>query len=190
VSSPRQRISARDYKNGGKPGSFDIGKYQQFGSGLAVGLLVALGVFVFENREKAPDEETPQSVAAEPESTAAAAEEDPAEQYDFYDMLPKFEVVVPEVERDVKRDLPAVPVKQAGAYVLQVGSFANQADAERLRLKLDKLGIDANLQRIQIDEDVRHRVRIGPLRDLDNLNNTRRQLRAADMDALLIRIGD
>jgi cell division protein FtsN len=81
-------------------------------------------------------------------------------------------------------------VEQPGAYVLQVGSFSNQADAERLRLKLDKLGIDANLQRIQIDADVRHRVRIGPLRDLAKLNNTRRQLRAADMDALLIRIGD
>jgi cell division protein FtsN len=185
VSAPRQRISARDYKSGGRRGAFDISKYQQFGIGLAAGLLVALGVFVFDQRDKAPEAELkPQpgtdNVAAA-ESRVAGVEEDPAEQYDFYDMLPNYEF---------PRDPPSQPVKRTGSYVLQVGSFKNQADAERQRLKLEKLGIDANLQRIQIDEEVRHRVRIGPLRDLEKLNSTRRQLRAADLEVQMIRIGD
>jgi cell division protein FtsN len=186
VSSPRQRISARDYKNGGgRRGAFDISKYQQFGYGLAVGLVVALGVFVFDHRATPPETElAPQpnvEKTAAAESPVAEAEEDAAQQYDFYDMLSNYEV---------RRDPPSVPVKQAGSYVLQPASFKNQADAERLKQKLAQLGISANLQRIQIDEDVWHRVRIGPMRDLEQLNSTRRQLRAADMDAQLIRIGD
>jgi cell division protein FtsN len=186
VSAPRQRISARDYKNGGgRRGGLDLSKYQQFGYGLAAGLVVALGVFVFDHRTKAPEAElTPQPDAGKAGGAAtqvAEVEEDPVEKFDFYDMLPNYEL---------PREPPSEPVKRAGDYVLQVGSFKNQADAERLRLKLDKLGINANLQRIQIDEDVRHRVRIGPLRDLEKLNSTRRQLRAADMDMQLIRIGD
>jgi cell division protein FtsN len=105
-------------------------------------------------------------------------------------MLPKFEVVIPEQERNVKRDLPSVPVEQPGAYVLQVGSFQNETEAERLRQRLAKQDIEANVQRIAVDADVRHRVRIGPLRDLSRLNEIRRQLRAADLDALLIRLPD
>jgi cell division protein FtsN len=153
---------------------------------------VAVGVFVFDHRAAQSEAEVAPKPRAAKEAAAAAGTdtEDPAEQYDFYDMLPKFEVVIPEQERDARRDLPSVPVEQPGAYVVQVGSFKNEADAERLRLKLGKLGIDATLQRIAIDADVRHRVRIGPLRDLPKLNNIRRQLRTADIDAILIRLPD
>jgi cell division protein FtsN len=105
-------------------------------------------------------------------------------------MLPKFEVVVPEQDHDAKRDLPSVAVEQPGAYVLQVGSYRNQADAARLREKLAKQGIDASIQRVAVDDDVWHRVRIGPFRDLDKLNATRRELRAADIDAILLRVPD
>lgn len=194
MSSSRQRISARDYKHGGgKRGGFDFAQYQQFGVGLAAGLLVALGVFVFDRREKPAEAEvapTPRADKQAAKKSPATEAEDPAEQYDFYDMLPKYEVVIPEQDRDVRRDQPSVAVVQAGAYVLQVGSFQNQPEAERLRDKLAKQGIDASVQRIAIDADVRHRVRIGPIRDLAKLNATRRQLRAADIDALLIRLGD
>ena len=48
-------------------------------------------------------------------STAAAGEK-----YDFYEMLPNFEVVVPEKDKDVKRDLPATAkVQRQGVYVLR-----------------------------------------------------------------------
>jgi len=41
-----------------------------------------------------------------------------------------------------------------------------------------------------VDADVWHRVRIGPINNLDELNRVRRQLRAAEVDALVIRVGD
>jgi cell division protein FtsN len=41
-----------------------------------------------------------------------------------------------------------------------------------------------------VDEDVWHRVRIGPITDLAELNRLRARLRAADLDALVIRVGE
>ena len=43
---------------------------------------------------------------------------------------------------------------------------------------------------VAVDADVWHRVRIGPITKLDNLNKLRKQLQAADVDALVIRVGD
>jgi len=188
--SSRQRISARDYKHGGRRGGFDLRRYQQFGLGLATGLAVAVAVFVFDPRGMRE-----QAAAAQPEpkktSADALANEVDApeeEQYDFYDMLPRYEVVLPE-ERDVRRDQPA-PVTQAGAYMIQAGSFTSENDALRQQQVLAKLGIQAAVQRVAIDADVRHRVRIGPISDLARLNAVRGQLRTADIEILLSRLPD
>jgi cell division protein FtsN len=100
-------------------------------------------------------------------------------------------VVVPEKEKDVKRDMPATArVERPGVYVLQAGSYRNEADADRVRAQLSMQGIDAKVQRVAVDSDVWHRVRIGPITKLDDLNKLRKQLQAADVDALVIRVGD
>ena len=118
--------------------------------------------------------------------TAAAGEK-----YDFCEMLPNFEVVVPEKDKEVKRDLPATAkIERQGVYVLQAGSYRNEADADRVRAQLAMQGIDAKVQRVAVDADVWHRVRIGPITRLDDLNRLRKQLQAADVDALVIRVGD
>jgi len=74
--------------------------------------------------------------------------------------------------------------------VLQAGSYRNQADADRVRAQLSLQGIDAKVQRVAVDNDVWHRVRIGPISDLGELNRVRKQLQAADVDGLVIRVGD
>ena len=122
---------------------------------------------------------------------AAAGSGKPSEKYDFYQMLPNFEVVVPEKDKDVKRDLPAAAkIERPGVYVLQAGSYRNESDADRVRAQLALQGIGAKVQRVAVDADVWHRVRIGPISNLDELNKLRRQLQAADVDALVIRVGD
>ena len=71
------------------------------------------------------------------------------------------------------------------------GSYRQQAEADRIRAQLKMQGIDANVQRVAVDDDVWHRVRIGPITDLTELNRLRARLRAADFDdALVIRVGD
>jgi cell division protein FtsN len=194
VSASRQRLAARDFKNTGQRDGFDFARYQQFGIGLGIGLLIALGVYLSDFRVTQPKAEVAPKPRADKtagsEAPAAGEGDDAAPQYDFYDMLPKYEVVVPEQDREVRRDLPSVRVEQPGVYFVQVGSYRDKAEAERLRLKLSKQGIDATIQRVAVDADVWHRVRIGPFRDLKKLNDTRSELRAADVDAIVIRVGD
>ena len=59
-----------------------------------------------------------------------------------------------------------------------------------MRAQLALQGIEAKVQRVAVDTDVWHRVRIGPITKLDELNKVRKQLQAADVDALVIRVGD
>ncbi|GMU68993.1 MAG: hypothetical protein AMXMBFR37_13250 [Steroidobacteraceae bacterium] len=191
------RLTARDFKQT-RGGGFGFDRYRQFGYGLASGLAVALLVYVVMNqRALQPDD----AAALRPEPRAAAQPADAApeaeaaagsggRQFDFYEMLPKFEVVVPERDREVKRDLPAAAVERPGVYVLQAGSYRGQADAERARAQLALQGIQAVVQRVAVDNDVWHRVRIGPIADLGELNRVRDKLRANDIDALVIRVGD
>jgi len=99
-------------------------------------------------------------------------------------------VVVPEKERDVRHDVPTARIERPGVYVLQAGSYRNLSDAERVQAQLAKQGVDAKVQRVAIDNDVWHRVRVGPISDMNELNRVRKQLQAAELDALVIQIGD
>jgi len=191
------KITSRDFKRA-RPGGikFDVARWREFAVGLAVGLSLSLFVLIWQNyREKQVATEVAATPKPEPRADKAAAgdAEEGAKNYDFYDMLPKFEVVVPEKDHEVassRGDTPA-NIEKPGVYVLQAGSYRQQAEADRIRAQLKMQGIDANVQRVAVDDDVWHRVRIGPITDLAELNRLRARLRAADFDdALVIRVGD
>jgi cell division protein FtsN len=191
MNNPRH--SVRDYKSPRHKPGLELGRWRDIGIGLGAGLVIALLVYVKEHRTAPTDAASAGAPVPRKDAVAAktAAEpETPAAQYDFYDMLPKFEVVVPEKERDVRRDQPAVKIDKPGTYVLQAGSYRTPEDAERVRSQLGKQGVTASVQRVAVDADVWHRVRIGPLNNLEQLNRIRAQLRKSDIDALVIRLGD
>jgi cell division protein FtsN len=189
------RLTSRDYKTHHRR-SLDAGRLREFGAGALVGIVAASALFIYmSGRHGSAAHEAAEAPRPEPRRSATADSDPPAaastEKYDFYEMLPNFEVVVPEKDKDVKRDLPAAaPVERPGVYVLQAGSYRNQADAERVRAQLALQGIDAKVQRVAVDADVWHRVRIGPITQLEELNKLRKQLHAAEVDALVIRVGD
>src|SRR5882757_3461330 len=191
------RLTHRDYKTSHRR-PLDVGRLREFGVGTLVGLVVASALFLYMGGKRTTAHEgteaphpDPHRVAPADVETAAAGTRQASEKYDFYQMLPNFEVVVPEKEKDVKRDLPATAkIERPGVYVLQAGSYRNESDADRVREQLSKEGIDAKVQRVAVDTDVWHRVRIGPITKLDELNKLRKQLQAADVDAIVIRVGD
>jgi len=165
--------------------------------GLGIGLSVALAIYM-KDREPGP---AAREVAPEPASltsaidsnnevATAAVEEPPDRRFDFYEMLPNFEVIIPEQESDVSQDMGSTTVQQPGEYVLQAGSFTDYNDADRRRAQLALQGIESRIQRVSIDDKTYHRVRIGPTRDLDELNALRDRLRQAQIDVLRIRLGD
>ncbi len=165
--------------------------------GLGLGLGVAAVVYLKDHRADVPTTTAAKTGkhrlrAESPEGDAAesGAAEQPAKTYDFYDQLPKFEVVVPEKEKDVKRDVRDVPETRRGTYVLQAGSYKNFADADRIRAQLALQGVESKVQKVSVDSDTWHRIRIGPISNLQELNKLRATLRKADVDVLVIRVGD
>ena len=168
--------------------------------GLAIGLSVAFAIFMKDREADVPVRtaaQQPASMASTIEQSVQTVEpadaepEEPAEQrFDFYEMLPNFEVVIPDQETNVSRDTQKAAVVQPGIYVLQAGSFTDFEDADRRRAQLALQGIESRIQRVTIDDKTYHRVRIGPTNDLDELNRLRNRLKAANIDVLRIRLGD
>ena len=167
--------------------------------GLTIGLSVAAAVWVSDRA----GEVTNRPVAGEPasleneldrngerERKAETQSEATKRRFEFYEMLPNFEVVIPETDPEVAADIEARAVVVPGTYVLQAGSFTSYEDADRRRAQLALQGIESSIQRVSIDEKTYHRVRVGPTNDLDELNMLRSRLRAARIDVLRIRLGD
>ncbi len=165
--------------------------------GLGIGLSVAFAIYMKDREasgQSQPIAQAPASMASaideSSEAETAAPDDQPERRFDFYDMLPNFEVIIPEQEPDVRKDLGQEPIERAGVYVLQAGSFTVFGDADRRRAQLALLGVESRIQRVSIDDKTYHRVRIGPTRDLDELNRLRARLHQAEIDVLRIRLGD
>lgn len=165
--------------------------------GLAIGLAVALAVYLNDRRSlnvpagprtgvKAPAADGVE-IEAQPEDTVG--------HYDFYDKLRNLEVptyeevVLPEREA-VDKSTPGADPGPPGKFVLQAGSFKNYTDADRRKAQLALIGIEARIQKVSIDADTFHRVRIGPVYDARSAKEMQRRLSAAKIDALVIRMSE
>lgn len=188
--------------------------------GLTLGLIVALVVYLRFGPPPALVEAGGSGVraadgaaasSASPSGTPGSAERPDAatdasdaagsgRRFDFYELLPRFEVVIPEVESSVESGVePSLdsggrpenaprPVETPGRYVLQAGSFTRLEDADRMQASLALLGIESRIQRVTIDDATFHRVRVGPMDELSEVNRIRRRLREARVETLLMQV--
>jgi cell division protein FtsN len=186
----------RDYKNAKRrPSGGGMSGIAGFVVGLALGLTLALAVYLYDRRpaarlaqqQVAPLAKDEESDATKPPAPASQQAE---QEFDFYEMLPKFEVVIPEEGSNVAPEAASGPVQKPGAYYLQAGSFRNHADADRVRALIALQGVESKIQKVTIDKDTWHRVRVGPITNLQRLEETRSKLRQAQIDALVIRVGE
>jgi cell division septation protein DedD len=197
-----RRLTGRDYKRARRSAiNLDLSRLGTLSIGFIAGLAMAglAYVAIHHPTDPPPQAQRPtpsKATGMDPAGSDAvggdAAMPPPSSgegKYDFYQMLPKFEVVVPEKERG-SRIAPAAQIDRPGTYFLQVGSYRDADVAERVHAQLTKLGIEATVQRVAVDADVWHRVRIGPIKDLAQLNRLRQQLRASDLDSLVIRVDE
>jgi len=185
----------RDYrKNASRPrrGGSGFSGWSGLFIGLSVGLAMAAGVWMYKSK---PSVESAPPVPKKPAPQSArdeGVEKEPTNstEYTFYSKLKTFEVVIPEKEKDVHRDAKPAPETRPGSYVLQVGSYKNIADADRVRAKLALVGVESKIQTVTLDSETWQRVRIGPISNLDELNKVRTRLRQAEVDTLVMRVGD
>jgi cell division protein FtsN len=184
----------RDYKNAKRRsgGSSGLSGIAGFVLGLAVGLAVATGVYLYDRRPAArlAHQAAPMTPDEETSSQKPPASQEGETQFDFYEMLPKFEVVIPEKDGTATTNSAGGAVQKPGAYILQAGSFRRMQDADRVRALIALQGVESKIQKVTVDNDTWHRVRIGPITDLQKLEETRSKLRQAQIEALVIRVGE
>jgi cell division protein FtsN len=161
--------------------------------GLGVGLSVSAFIYLQDRRlEIAPP------VTSPPRAEAPAPKKQPpkpqesgsaeATEFSFYDILPQFEILIPEEDMSAQPARAVRVVEEPGIYILQAGSFSSVADADRRKAELALLDIESRFQKVSVDDKVYHRVRIGPVDNLDRLNELRGRLNRAGIDAMVIRV--
>ncbi len=123
-------------------------------------------------------------------------QETPKPRFDFYTILPEMEVVVPDpVDEPDAKPVAAAKTREpankrptgTAGYMLQMGSFRKLADADRLKASLALVGIQAEIQKVNIKGgDVYHRVRSGPY-DRVQVNRLRNKLKQNKISSLVIK---
>jgi cell division protein FtsN len=80
------------------------------------------------------------------------------------------------------------PNDDGSRYLIQAGAYKQPEEAEAMRAKLAMLGFQAQLSQRETDAGVLHRVRIGPVPDLERTNKIRQQLAQAGIESSIIKI--
>lgn len=197
---------SKDYKPTPKISSSSKG--DPFFLGLLIGLLVGVGLSlavtmyikgsespfsekksISNNGEMLSEKLPKQKIATE---SALPSDENPDEtaqnkasnQFDFYTILPETESTV--TEQEVKDS--TLTVKKDN-YFLQIGAFQDEADADNMKAKLALQGFEAVVQTATIPEKgAWHRVRVGPLSDINQINKIRGELTTGGFNTDLIKV--
>jgi len=129
--------------------------------------------------------------AAETEQTQQGASENQGDnaKFDFYTILPGSESKISTDDINLKNEQPQQLAPPS--YYLQVGAFQTEAEADNMKAKLALQGFEAVVQTATIPEKgVWHRVRVGPLSNLDEINKTKNDLAANGFKTDLIKISN
>ncbi len=137
--------------------------------GLALGLFVTFIMFLDGQKQNGAD--------VKPQKNSARIKKDERAKpvFDFYTVLPE-RVVDVEGESIDETDSIAVKPKQKHLYKLQVGSFNNFADADKLKAELAFLGLQAKLATAKVKNTTWYRVELGPFGTDHKLSNAKNLL--------------
>ena len=123
-------------------------------------------------------------------NTKDSATQEEKTSFDFYSLLPKMEVLVPETEvtsRIAKEQLKQTP-SEKGTYFLQAGAFKDVQAADRMKAGLALLGIESKIESVRLDSGVWHRVRIGPFDDAQQMNKVRSLMKANSISSIMVKV--
>ena len=167
--------------------------------GLAIGVVLTILIQIFVDRVATPGSglgtlvsrmDKPEQTPAPKESSSKTKGESRKPKFDFYTILPEVETVLPQSQSaKEKRDAKTVVPEKNVSYVLQAASFAKFEDADRLKAELTLNGLSTHIQKVTIEgRGEYHRVRLGPFRNLDELDATHQRLRKLGIQALRLKV--
>ena len=198
---------SRDYKT--RANGYDkksLPGYMWLLSGLAIGLFVAFIVYLDKQPENDNDfgsaiqlelEKLKQQANKKESKTASSkpvskkpenAKKEP--KFNFYTILPELEVLIPENEtrppaaKNKTTTSKKIINSKNKQYVLQVGSFQNLGDAEKLKANLAFMGMSANIQHVTVNRQAWHRVRTGPYQSKQQLYKNQKLLKQNDISSI------
>lgn len=176
-------------------------------AGLTIGLFVALLVYINDftpskNKSAVKDafssivnttsnnvkqlKKQADTATTKPSDSKAPTSSKP--RFDFYTILPELEVTVPDEELQATIKGNTTNSKPTTPLILQAGSFRRLDAADKLKATLALQGISAKIQTItKSDGDKWHRVQIGPINDLNILNQTRHHLRKIGIASIVVK---
>ncbi|MET0067352.1 MAG: SPOR domain-containing protein [Candidatus Thiodiazotropha sp.] len=169
-------------------------------AGLVAGAFL-MGLAWLQLGPELADGEVP-GIKSRPQPKTAQESPPPAPKptFEFYTILPEMEVLIPDEEIVTPEEPPAThkpkpsetntaSVSDHGAYILQMGSFRKYQDADRLKARLALIGIEAEIQKVSINNrDTYHRVRSGPYTSQAQLNSARKLARENGITSLVIKL--
>jgi cell division protein FtsN len=143
---------------------------------------------IAEDAKKQPDTSDSSATETTENSNQPAKVEDKT-RFDFYTILPGTEskVTTDEIKIKDEQPQPATP----NTYFLQVGAFQTEEEADNMKATLALQGFEALVQTATIPEKgIWHRVRVGPLKNLDQINKTKTDLASNGFKADLIKVNN
>ncbi len=165
--------------------------------GLVLGLIAALAVYLY-TRTDTVEEKVITKKTTEPtaKSKIKSIKNKPRTakkpRFDFYELLPEREIVIPDEEIISSKSKKTTPIPNAdksGSYLLQAGAFKTFGQADQLKARLALIGVEANIETVKINDTVAwHRVRVGPFSNLDKVNTVRYRLQDNDIDTVVLRV--
>ncbi len=181
--------------------------------GLVVGVLAAAGVvwYIYKTpppfSNKSPPPLTPAPASAQPGANGAPAPMalpgkpgDPIPQngdkprFDFYKILPGNAEAIPDPKQAVAKPSDSKPADDArkdaalkDPVYLQTGSFQSAAEADNQKAKLALIGVESSVQQVMLQDKVWYRVRLGPFKKTDELNNIRSDLAKQGIEANVVK---
>ncbi len=155
------------------------------------GVIVAAAMYALnldqpDNTPATKENVTEKKAAPKPTPSTAKIEEEEEQRFDFYTLLPKFEVIIPESE--IREEQERLKPKEDAVYMIQVGSFRSFVEAESMKAQLAFLGIEADVEAISSKGETWHRVRVGPFTEKRELNRIRNRLHANDYNTMLVKL--
>ncbi|HFD12525.1 MAG TPA: SPOR domain-containing protein [Crenotrichaceae bacterium] len=116
-------------------------------------------------------------------------------QYEFYNVLPEREIIIPEYQIETQKRLERQQKKSkqksklpAASYIIQAGAFEVYREADKRKAQLLLLGQDAFLEKAVTKGKTWHRVKIGPFTSLNTADDVRKRLKEQEIESVIMKL--
>tara|TARA_R110002095_G_scaffold73785_4_gene62839 strand:- start:2127 stop:2705 length:579 start_codon:yes stop_codon:yes gene_type:complete len=123
-----------------------------------------------------------------PVPLAAKAIDSKQPRFDFYQILPDMEIVIPQHEIEERRRLEGTGKSNPGTFIIQVGSFRNPKQADTLKAQIAMLGVESSVQKVDQSGSVWYRVKSGPYTSFRMVDKIQNRLHQNNIDSIAIKL--